>query len=305
MKLVTVLTVLAMTTGSAWADGAVLTSATLHVSVRSTLSAEIAAAKKANPGPFAAVASVRANMAKMDAQKRGRRAPVSLVLKPIGADALLPLLNEAAFDGARGDLNESAWLAWQVGVLETIGMIRDERALPVLEAALKANTQPEVVRAAAEALGRLGTEEAAQALVKMSADSVRGAPVLSAMGSCRRLVIAQALAARAENAKDERVATMVAKALGDVGNAWAWETPAVRNVAAGEEGAVRQVAADALLSLYVRFEGPARQAASNALLVVNSSTTASAITALATDASPETRSALDALAQRFARNPAK
>lgn len=96
-------------------------------------------------------------------------------------------------------------------------------------------------RAAAEAIGRPGTGPAAQALVKMSSDSVRGDAVLSAMGNCRRLVIAQALAA------------------------------------------------DALLGIFVRYTGPARQAASNALMVVDSPTTAGSIQGVATDAAPETR----------------
>ena len=68
MKLVTALTVLMMTASVAHADGAVVSAASLPAEVRTSLGAEISAAKKANPGPFAAVASVRANMAKMDAQ---------------------------------------------------------------------------------------------------------------------------------------------------------------------------------------------------------------------------------------------
>lgn len=301
MKLVTALTVLLMSASAAWAEGAVVSAASLPMDVRSSLSAEIAAARKANPGPFAAVASVRANMAKLDARKRGRLAPVSLVLKPIGSEALLPLLEQAAFEGSRGDLTDSAWLAWQIGVLETIGMIRDERSLPVLEGALKANSRPELVRAAAEAIGRLGTEKAAKLLVSVSADSVRGGAVISAMGSCRRLVVAQALANHAGRTSDEKTAVAIAKSLGDVGNAWAWETPAVRAIAGAEEGAVRQVAADALLQLFVRFEGPARQAASNALVVVNSPTTAGAIDALAREAAPQTKTALAELSRRLAK----
>lgn len=294
-----------MMAGTAFGAGAIIGDTDLPAGARASLSEQIALARKANPGPFAAVASVRANVAKMDAQKRGRMAPVSLVLKPIGDAAVLPLIEQAAFVGDRGDLSDSAWLAWQVGVIDAIGNLRDTRALPVLEAALKRHSDAQLVRATAAALGKLGTEPAAKVLLDAARDSARAEAVRAAMGNCRRLIIAQALAAFADAERDERAAASLAKALGEVGNAWAWATPAVRDAAPAEEGAVRDVAATALVRLFVRFEGPARQAASNALLVVDSPTTRTAIEDAAREAPAETKVALTELTARFNRNPAR
>lgn len=307
MRLLGIVVALALSAlpAAASAEGAVASPADLPLETRSQLAEEIAAARKANPGPFAAVASVRAKMAELDANKRGRMAPVSLLLKPIGSAVLLPLIEQALFEGPRGDLNDSAWLAWQVGLVETLGMLRDTRSLPVLDAALRTNTRRELVRAAAEAIGRLGTDEAARLLVAFSSDALRGEQVRSAMGNCRRLIIAQSLAAHAERVDDAREATTLARALSDVGNAWAWETPAVRDAAPGEERAVRDVAAGALVRLFVRFDGPARQAASNALLVVDAPTTSEQIEIAARAAPAQAKDALATLAIRFGRNPAR
>lgn len=290
---------------TAMAAGAVIDDAMLAPPVRSTLSEQIASARKANPGPFSAVAAVRARMADMDANKRGRIAPVTLALKPLGAAAFFALLDEAAFSGHRGDLKDSAWLAWQVGVIESLGTIRDDRALPVLEAALRSHQKAELVRAAATAIGRVGTDDAARLLIAQSSDPVRGEDVRAGMGNCRRLVVAQALAAHAQAVSDERSAVVLAKALSDVGNAWAWDTATVRNGAPAEEGAVREVAAAALVDLFTRFDGPARQAASNALLVVDASTTHEVIDAASREAPEATKSALAELSARLHRNPAR
>lgn len=301
------LMVLALSTSAFAQSGALISPSELSPQIREQLKAEIDAAKKTSPGAFQSVEDIRANMATIDARKRGGVAPVALLFKPMGAQALWALVEHAAFNSPpRGELSQSAWTAWQMGLLEAIGVLRDARTLPVFAAALKPSNAlaDNVARAAAQGLARLGTEDAAQLLVKLSSDSVRGRAVQSAMGSCRRLVVAQALSALADGAKDEEHARIIAKQLGEVGNSWAWKTPAMK-LAAAEEGAVRQVAAEALLRIFVRFEGLARQAASNALMVVDAPTTSSLIAASSREATGDTKTALAKLADRFERNPTR
>lgn len=287
-------------------SGALMAPSSLPQTVRTRLASDIEVARKNDPGSFVAVNAVREKIAQMDQQKRGRRAPVSLVLKPMGEKALWPLLEHAAFKSpARGDLPDSAWIAWRVGVLEALGMLREPKALPVFAAVLNdRSAEPEVIRAAAEAMGRLGSDEAAQLLVKAAADSWRSDQVLSAMGSCRRLLTAQALSTAAATVEDDERAVLLAKSLGEVGNSWAWKTPAL-SAHATEESAVRQVAAEALLKLFLRFDGRARQAASNALMIVDAPTTASLIDAASAEASPELAVALRELKRRYGQNPTR
>lgn len=304
--------VLGLLSGTARGNGLLLSPDQLPAETRETFAQQIRSARAENPKPFDALATVRENLPMLDAGKRGRMVPLSRMLKSMGADAYLPVVEELAFR-SRGvsDLAPSAALAWKVGMLETIGNLRDPRSEPLLSAVLASDlAQEQVVRAAAEALGKLETDSAAKTLVGLvekgggsdGTDSRRIA-VLVGMGSCRRLVAARALAEALEDIADEPTAKRVIKALGDVGNAWAWRTPAVKH--RDEEAAVRRTAAEALVAAFVRYQGEARQAASNALMVVDAPITAKLIDEAKQSADQELRVALDGLAARFARNPTR
>lgn len=306
MKFVTAVVMFLLSTAAFAQSGALIPPSALSAQSRSQLASGIAAARTTDSKPFDSVSALRAKVAVLDQRKRGGLAPVGMMLKPMGASAFWPLVEHAAFSSpARTDLTDSAWLAWRVGVLEALGMTRDSRALPIFTAVLSdANASQEVSRAAAEALGRIGTDEAALSLVKFSADPRVGNAVQSSMGTCRRLTVATALVKHADAVVDEEQAKQLAKALGEVGNSWAWKTPAIAK-AQTEEGAVRQLAAEALVRLFVRFEGLARQAASNALMVVDAPNTSALIAAASREASEPTQQALTSLEQRYSRNPTK
>ncbi|MFZ5468155.1 MAG: HEAT repeat domain-containing protein [Myxococcota bacterium] len=291
---------------AAWAgEGLVLSSSALPPEVRRTLAAEIAEAKAAQPQAFETMAALYGKMNALDQKKRGRLAALSPYLRAMGPEALWPALELLAFEAPPMPLTPSAALSLRLGLIEAVGRLREPKAAPVWVALLNSQ-QPEsaVYRSAAQALGFLGTDEAAAQLLASSREGgPRGAAVRAGMGSCRRLVVAQALAGALARTGDEAEAAALAKALGEVANAWAWKTPAV--AAKDEEPQVRATAAKALVKAYLRFPGFARQAASNALMVVDAPITGALIDQARSGASEEELASLQALAARWEKNPTR
>jgi HEAT repeat protein len=189
-------------------------------------------------------------------------------------------------------------------LIEAVGLLKDARALPVLTSILDDSTEDaETTRTVAEAVARIGTDEAAtQLLAALDASKgERTRAILAGMGDCRRLRVTEALASHLRATSDESMARAAARSLGRAGNAWAWKTVADRS----EEARIRQTAARALVDAYVRRDGEARYAASNALMVVDAPETPALIAEAKKGASSESVKALDALAERFARNPSR
>lgn len=282
--------------------GVLVAPAALDAASRKALAADVAHARAVQPGAFAELAALRAQVADLDARKRGPIAPIALELKGLGPQALLPMLEMVALSAEpRGELTDSAWLALRSGLLEAVGQLRDPRAAPVLRAVLASDvTDHLVVRAAAEALGRLG-DEAAVATLLAAADGPKRTSVLTGMGACRRAKIAEKLAHELDLRPAPVEAKMLARSLSDVGNSWAWALPVV--AASGEGAATRAIAARSLVSAYLAYEGDVRDDVSNALLVVDDPSTPGLIAAVARTASAEQRAALEKLSARFARNP--
>ncbi|MDI1483110.1 HEAT repeat domain-containing protein [Polyangium sp. y55x31] len=271
---------------------------------RAALVQAIGVARKENPAAFDTLARLREDMPALDAQKRGRYVPVAAILKGLGKDALLPMLNELAVDAKpRGDMNDDAWHAWRVGLVEAVGSLRDGRAAPVLFALIDVTEMDtDLVRAAASALGKLGTDAAAQKLVALAKkEGPKQKGVLAGMGDCRRLVAAEALASALSAHPNAETAILVARSLGDVGSAWAWKTPII--AASGEEESVRRTAAQALVESYLRYEGEARTVITKAVLMVDHPSTPALVEAAKRSARPGDQAALDALIERFKNSP--
>lgn len=279
----------------------------MSASISPELARDIAAARLAHPEAFAQVDELRRSADTIDAKKRGGQvAPMGRMLKSLGPNALMPMLEALATPTLEGaPVTEGGRLSLTVGLLEAVGVLRDARALPVLEAVLDSRTEsPLVTRAAADAYGFMQTDAVAARLVSLaSGTDARARAVREGMGSCRRVVVARALAGAVESTVEVRPQVELARTLGDVGNAWAWQTPGV--VARAEENEVRLVVARALVNAFVRWSGDARNAAGNALLVVDSRDTPALIAAASASATVETRAALSALSARFERNPVR
>ncbi|GAC1351406.1 MAG: hypothetical protein NVSMB1_04140 [Polyangiales bacterium] len=283
---------------------------TIAISANGRTEPSATTTKAAAPPASPSSPSVRANMAKLhervtdlDEHKRGLVAPIGPMLKGLGAETILPLLGVIALDPLEGaDLTPSARLSLHVGLIEAAGSLRDPRAIASLAVFLDRNESQEV-RAAAEALGHFGTDAIAATLVSRStASRAQRLPILAGMGSCRRTSVAHALekALAAHPAAPEAVT--IVHSLGDIGSSWAWKTPSIDHKE--EEASIRAVAASALISAFVSYEGEVRTAASNALMIVDDASTPSLIAAAKTK-NPQLAPELETLARRFAANPVR
>lgn len=299
---------LLMTSGLASASGAGLDPNDLPAKTREDLRAEIDKARAATPELFRTVQDVAAHAKEIDAGARTPGIPFTMHFKPLGNRALYPMLEVLVFDShAAKDLPPSAASALRIGLIEAIGAIRDARAIPVLAKVLDVARDNATIRAASEGLSRIGNDEALN-IVTTAATNARSADgsdreraILSGMHDCRREAAARFLGKRLKDKVDNETARVLVKALGGVGNAWAWKT--LSN--ASEQSATRSYAAAALVDAYVRFSGEVREAAAKALLVVDDPSTPSLIAQAKQGASGELSAALDQLDRRFANNPTR
>jgi HEAT repeat protein len=287
----------------ALADGVVLSPNRLSQADRSALQTELIRARSAEPRVFKQVTHARTLAIRLDARRHGRYATITPHLKHLGRPALLPMLEMLAFDApARGAMSQGAWLTLRVGLLEAVGSLRDPRAIPVLEGVLDAPmADVEVTRAAAEALGRIGTDRAAHKLIALArVPGPKQIPVIEGMEDCRRLAVARYLATSLEQRPSEQMALALVKSLASVGNAWAWASPVV----AGEQEPTRALAARSLVHAFVRHDGPVREAAAKGVLLVNHTSTQSLVKqARARATTDDMVEQLDRLARRVASNP--
>lgn len=260
------------------------------------LLATIAEARARSPRTFEAVARVRDKVVELDAKKRGPLAPIGAHLSNLGPDAFAALAERIAQPDAL--LSGTAARAWRAGLVETIGALRDPRAFEVL-APLLDDSDDLIIRLSAEGIGKLSSDAATTLLISRLD---REAVVLGA-GHCRRRAMATALSGVVARRASPAMVKAAVRALGDAGSAWAWNTRRVP--VAAEEADVRAISAAALLDAFVGFDGEVRQAASNALMVVDDPGTPARIAAAKVAASTDTVAALDKLAARFARNPTR
>ena len=288
------------------APGVVLDKSQLPAAARTNLTREIGKAKTKHAQLFAQVAQAPDMAKEADEQKRGPYGTITLPLRSLGPDAVPAMLEMLAIDGpTRGKLSDGAWTTLQVGLIEAVGLHRDPRSRPVMMAIVDKQSDFHVVRAAAEALGRIGDDASAKFLAtRVQRGGAKQLALLNGVGECRRVVAAQALASVAAKApKDTMTALSVLKALGTIGNSWAWETPDVKK--SGEGAKVRAIAAKALVKAFTVYGGELRKKAETAILLVDDPSTPKLITEAKRGASPAVSAALDALAQRFANNPVR
>lgn len=296
------LVLLALTAGAA--DGPRATS--LIGGWQAVLLDQIARARQETPESFARVDAAVSQVAVLDARKRGTLAPVAPLFRELGPQALWPMVERIAFppEKVQGLEQDSAKLALTVGLVEAVGELRDARLVPLWRDVLETSSETRlpVLRAAAGALARLETLEAAQTLIALARQGgPRGEAAQEKLGECRRWVVARELAAALEVQPEPETARRLARALGDVGSAWAWKTSGP--TARAEEADVRRVAAEALVRALPRYPGDTRQALSNAVLRVDAPETPALIEAARRQVDSSGQAALDALAERLKHNP--
>jgi hypothetical protein len=300
---------LATTTIDASAAGLAVDANELAAKSRSSLKADIEKARAETPELFRQVYDVARRAGELDASARRQGTPLTMHFKVLGNRALMPMLELLAFDGhTPADLTPSAQAALRVGLIEAVGIVRDTRAVPVLAKIALRERDVDTTHASADALGRIGTDEAFSALVTAldaadaaTPNSERVHALLAGVGSSRRVDGTKLLAKRLDARLDAVTAKAVVKALGVAGNAWAWKTLASRT----DEATVRELAARALVKAYVAYPGEARSAATNALLVVDDTHTPALIIEARRTATSDQATALDELASKVAKNPTR
>ncbi|MBX3207234.1 MAG: hypothetical protein KF764_19460 [Labilithrix sp.] len=264
---------------------------------------DVAQARSADPRSFAMVSNIVALAPEADARARGRKAPIALYLAKLGPGALMPALEMLAFAFPR-NVPAAAAPVLRRDLIEAVGLLHDARGLAVLSAILDDPTEDaETTRTVTEAVARIGNDDAASRILAAlsSARDERARAILGGMGECRQLRVTEALAGQLRTTTDEATARVAARSLGRAGNSWAWQTMTDR----ADEARIRETAARALVEAFVRHRGEARDAASNALMVVDAPVTPALIVEARKSAPPETQKALDALAIRLTRNPVR
>jgi HEAT repeat protein len=294
----------AVQTLSAPAEAApVATSMRMPANRLAELKVQVAKARTLDARVFTNVNTIVNHAPEADARARGRKGATALVLAKLGPSALMPMLEMLAIDSPHGIPEESA-ASVRRDVIEAVGLLKDARALPVLDAILSdASEDAATTRTTAEAVARIGTDEAATKILAAldASTGERTHAIIAGMGDCRHLRVTEALATRLRTTNDAATARAAARSLGRAGNAWAWKTVADRS----EENPIRTTSAKALLDSFVRRSGEERTAASNALMVVDAPETPALIAEAKRGASPDLAKALDALSARFARNPSR
>lgn len=225
--------------------------------------------KATHPGAFEALRTVRGCS---EAGYRAARNPVpncSRELRRLGPGVLLPMLEALALREPAGlASSEAEKRALGHALLQAIGVARDPRALPVVEAVLLrgARRDAETLAYAGEAIGRIGTDTAVALLVRHSAagDALR-LPAIAGLGYARSLKTARHLVGLATQPQPPEDLRAIARSLGVLSSSWAWRAMGPKADSLGQQ--VRAEAAGALATLFVLHGGDVREEAGKALLM--------------------------------------
>lgn len=285
---------------TAAADGLLTKPSELPAAARASLQKDIDAARAADPATFAAVRSVRSVRPEVYRTHRNPVPEATRELRSLGKAALLPILNELAFDALPpAGLTTEEHAALVTGMLEAAGAIRDPRSGPVLKAIFEGGNHDEVVmRAAGEALGRLcGDAELATLTKHAIASDPRRDASIRGLGECKRVEAAKHLASLLAAAPDNDAANRVAHALGLLGSSWAWK--ALGDGAAPTGLAVREIAARALVIALPKHDGAARGRIAKAMVMVDHPILPALLTAARASATPEVAAVIDTVRPRL------
>jgi HEAT repeat protein len=188
-----------------------------------------------------------------------------------------------------------------VGAIEAVGELRDLRAAPVMRQILDgAESNAEVARAAAEALGTFETDDEVAFLAAHARAGDRfERAAISGLGFARGAASVAALRARLESHPPAETAEALADAIGWLGSSWAWTA---LGPARHEEGtALRDELSATLVAAFPTYEGAAREAIARALLVIDHPSTPNRLATLRAHASPALASSLQSLERRWLR----
>ncbi len=273
---------------------------------RTRLDTSIAKGRHDTPATFDAVSSVVTRADALDHQKRGRFFPMTPLLRSVTRGrpgAALALLEPLVFpERFTMPSSESARVALRAGLIEASGELRDPAAAPIYRSIITTGTEFYEVRAAVEALGRLGQDADAAMLASLATSSgPKQDAAIAGLGGCRRLVAARALAQLASQKLPGARARSVLWSLATMASAWGLATPNAAPPA--ELASIRDAAGRAALAVFSNPDDESvRLGAANTLVAIDPPDAPTWIAAAKKDAAPALAGALDALAARLAHN---
>ncbi len=282
---------------AAFADGLAVSAASLDKAARTSLEKQIADERVAHPESFDAVKGVQGYRKAVYSKYRNPKPHVIAELRSLGAAALLPMLDELAFNAPlQGDASDDDMNALRIGLVEAVGSLRDVRARPVLSAVFVSPDVSSAVRVAAgHALGRLGGDDDLALLEKLEAagDAFQLAAI-GGLGECRRTEAAKDIASLIDTTQDDATAKALAKAAGGLGSSWAWKTLGASAEKTGLE--VRETLAKSLVPAFARWHDETRTGMSKAILMLDHPALPDLISKERAKADSDTQRDLDALA---------
>lgn len=282
------------------AEGVAARPSSIPESARASLLKEITSYRAAHPEAFAAVLNVKGHRPEVYSHFRKPEPEVSRELRRLGASALLPMLNELAFEAPpRGELSDQEWDALTVGLLDAVGVLRDARSGPVLRVIFEGSSarSASVQRAAAQAVGRLcGDADLASLLKRAVPGNAMELAAIAGLGECRRVESAKHLAGLLAGATGDDSLQVIVSALGLVSSSWAWKAMGPSAEAAGLE--VREIAAKALVAGFVQHTGDIRDQIRRSLSLADHKGTLDFIAKARSSADAPTAAELDALSKR-------
>ena len=259
----------------------------------------IASKKSADPSLFADAEKIPAHVATLDKKKRGPILPLAQPFKALGKEMTLPLAAVVLSEYQNPTLTGSAKASFMVGVFESFAHHGDRVVVPLLFAVLQKESDRFIVRAASEAVGRLGSDAQILDLLSFAASSD---DVRAGLRGCRRMACASYLATFLTLPRDKRETITAIKALGSIGNAWAWKTTEVKSKDDGES--VRRFAAEKLVAYYAAAtDDDIRAQARKSILVVDHPATPQFIAAARKSLGKVGHQKMDDLTRRFDKNP--
>ena len=215
------------------------------------LAKEIALEKQTKSGSFTKVDEIIANISELDRWRRGPYVVTTPYFQALGAEAFLPMV-EALLEPSENfkALTAKGQVAAQVGMLEALSKLADNRAYPVYSYLLKepAALDKNVLRAAATAMARLRTAESEKQLIDLynSYKDLRE-ELPMALGQCRAEAATRLLAAEALKPQSPTHFKRLTRSLGYVVSDWALATSALKENK--KALLARDIALDALVSL--------------------------------------------------------
>lgn len=230
MASVVALVVMALST-TAWADGddKKAPDFSAHSEVEEVAD-ELDELWREQPEHFRQLSEIRWKVVELEVRMGPRPVPVVRMLRGLDDEAFLAMLWALADDDPMQlGMGLSAWRQWQIGLIETVGRLRDRRALPVLQSIVaESNPHEQTHTAAVKAIGRIGDQDAIDQVIDVARTSPekRGA-VIAGLGMARRINALNYLLEVAQDSDQQTHHLATVRALGDWANQFAWETSAL------------------------------------------------------------------------------